>query len=147
MSVTVKAYGNLVLGILNKEVDWDSDTIKVSLHTSSYSPDQDTHDFQDDLTNEVSSSGTNYTTGGNTLASKTTGYTAGTNVAKFSAGSVTFSAVTLTARYAVVYDASGGSAGANRLIAYVDFGADVSPVAGDLVITWNAAGIVTFTVA
>jgi hypothetical protein len=58
-----------------------------------------------------------------------------------------FSAVTLTARYAVIYDASGGSAGANRLIAYIDFGADVSPVAGDLVITWSADGIVTFTVA
>jgi hypothetical protein len=147
MAVTAKLYGNAVLGAFNKEIDWNSDTIKVSLHTSTYTPDQDAHDFQDDLTNEVSAVGTGYTTGGNTLASPTAGYTAGTNVAKFSGANVTFTAVTLTARYAVIYDAQSGVAATNRLIAYIDFGADVSPVAGDLVITWNAAGIVTCTVA
>lgn len=48
---------------------WASDTIKVALLTSSYTPNYDTHDFFDDITNEVT--GTGYTAGGATLGSKT----------------------------------------------------------------------------
>ena len=65
-----KLYGNFLLKALNKEVDFDTDTIKVALLSSSYTPDQDAHDYFNDVsTYEVS--GTGYTTGGNTLASKT----------------------------------------------------------------------------
>lgn len=55
--------------------DYLSDTIKISLHTSSYTPNLDTHDFVDDLTNEVAN-GNGYTTGGVTLGSKTAAYVA-----------------------------------------------------------------------
>ena len=44
-----KLYGNFLAKALNKEVDWDSDTIKVALLTSAYTPNQDTHDYYDDV--------------------------------------------------------------------------------------------------
>ena len=74
-----KLYGNFLAKSLNKEIDWDSDTIKVALLSSSYTPNQDTHDYYDDVVgNEVS--GTGYTTGGNTLSSKTITYDGTNNV-------------------------------------------------------------------
>jgi hypothetical protein len=72
-----KAFANLLGGESAGEtfaVDWLSDTIKVLLTTSSYVPNLDTHETKADITNEVT--GTNYSAGGNTLASKTLVYTA-----------------------------------------------------------------------
>lgn len=141
-----KLYGSFLAKALNKEIDWDTDTIKVALLSNAYTPNQDTHDYFDDVsTHEVS--GTGYTTGGNTLASKTSTYDAGTNVLVLDAADVTWSSSTITARYAVVYDASGGSAATNPLIGYVDFGSDQSSSNGNFTITWDATGIVRITVA
>jgi hypothetical protein len=147
MAVSAFLYGNFIKNLLDKKIDFNSDTIKMALCTSSYSPDQDTHDFFDDITNEVSNSGTNYTSGGNTIANCSITYTGGTNVCKIDGDDVTFSAVTLTARYAIIYDSSPGTAGTNPLIAYIDFGADQSPAGVDLIVAFNAGGIGTFTVA
>ena len=140
---TTKTYGSLITKAFNKEVDWDTDTIKVALVTSSYTPAQDTHDYWDDVSaNEAS--GTGYSAGGATLASKTVGYTAGTNVTKFDAADVSWTTSTITARYAVVYVATGNAA-TSALIAYVDFGSDQSSSAGTFSIVWDAAGIFTTT--
>jgi hypothetical protein len=147
MAVSAKLYGNFVKNLLDKKIDFNSDTIKMALCTSSYSVDQDAHDFFDDITNEVSDSGTNYTAGGNTIANCSITYTAGTNICKIDGDDVTFSNVTLTARYAIIYDSTPGTAGTNPLIAYIDFGENVSPNGVDLVISFNADGIATFTVA
>lgn len=146
MAVTAKWFGNAFLKMLNKEIDWDSDTIKVSLHTSAYTPDQDAHDYANDLTNEVAN-GNGYTTGGATLGSKTIDYTAGTNVVKLDAADTVWSASTITARYAVIYDSTPGSAATNPLLGYVDFGADVTSTNGNFTITWDGAGIFTITPA
>lgn len=145
MAVTAKLYGKGMLALANKEIDWTSDTIKAMLCTSSYTPDQDAHDYKDDVTNEVT--GTGYTAGGATLANCTATYTAGTNVAKFDADDTLWTTSTITARYAVVYDATPGSDATRPLIGYVDFGADVSTAAQTFQITWNASGIFTVTVA
>lgn len=56
-------------------INWASDTIKATLHTATYTPNQDTHVFVSDLTNELSTGG-GYTSGGVTLASCTATYTA-----------------------------------------------------------------------
>lgn len=64
-----------LLKTMNKEVDWDSDSIVLTLHTSSYTPNLDTHDYVNDLTNELSTAN-GYTSGGATLGSKTLTYTA-----------------------------------------------------------------------
>lgn len=140
-----KLYGNFLLKALNKEVDFDSDTIKVALLTSSYTPDQDAHDYFNDVSsNEVT--GTGYTAGGITLSSKTATYDSGTNVIVLDAADVTWSSSTITARYAVVYD-STGTASTSALIGYVDFGSDQSSTNGNFTITWDSTGIVRITVA
>lgn len=64
---TTHVYANVLAKAFNKEIDWNSDTIKCQLHTSSYTPNYDTHAYQSSLTNEIS--GTGYTTGGKTLTS------------------------------------------------------------------------------
>jgi hypothetical protein len=68
-------YRNALVKIINKEADFDSDTLKLTLHTSSYTPNLDTHDYVDDLSAELAASG-GYTTGGVTLTSPTVTYTA-----------------------------------------------------------------------
>lgn len=141
-----KLYGNFLAKALNKEVDWDSDTIKVALLSSSYTPNQDTHDYFDDV-NSYEVSGTGYSAGGATLSSKTVSYDATNNVIVLDAADTTWSSSTITARYAVVYDASGGTAASNALIGYVDFGSDQSSTNGNFTITWDSTGIVRITVA
>lgn len=144
MAVTAKAYGPLLGALLSGSIVWASDTIKVALCTSAYTPDQDNHDFFNDITNEVT--GTGYAAGGATLASKTSTYTAGTNTQAIDAADVTWGSSTITARYAVIYK-STGTAATSPLIGYVDFGADVVSSAGNFTITWDAAGILTLTAA
>lgn len=68
-------YRQALAKILNKEVDWNSDTITMTLHTASYTPNLDTHAYVSDLTNELAN-GSGYTTGGVTLGSCTITYTA-----------------------------------------------------------------------
>lgn len=140
-----KLYGNFLAKALNKEVDFDTDTIKVALLTSSYTPNQDTHDYFDDVVaNEVT--GTGYTSGGNTLGSKTVTYDGTNNVIILDAADTTWASSTITARYAVVYDATGTNS-TSALIGYVDFGSDQSSTNGNFTITWDSTGIVRITVA
>ena len=141
---TTKTYGSLIAKAFNKEVDWDSDTIKVALLTSSYTPNQDTHDYYDDVS-AYQVSGTGYTSGGATLASKTNAYTNATNVTTFDAADVSWTTSTITARYAVIYDDTPATAATKPLIGYVDFGSDQSSSAGTFSIVWDAAGIFTTT--
>ena len=122
------------------------DSIKVALLTNSYTPDQDAHNYLDDVVaNEVS--GTGYTTGGATLANKTNSYNSATNVIVLDADDTTWSSSTITARYAVIYDASPATNATKPLIGYVDFGSDQSSSNGNFTITWDATGIVRITVA
>ena len=145
MAVTAFFYGNAFVSAFNKEIDFNSDTIKVMLCTSTYTPNQDTHQYKSSVTNEVS--GTGYTAGGNTLANCTITYTAGTNVLKLDADDTSWASSTITARYAVVYDATPATDATRPLICYIDFGENVSSTNGPFSITWDANGIATVTVA
>jgi hypothetical protein len=141
-----KLYGNFVVKSFNKEIDWDSDTIKVALLTNAYTPNQDAHDYFDDVVaNQVT--GTGYTSGGNTLANKTNTYNSATNVIVLDADDVTWASSTITARYAVIYDATPATDATRPLIGYVDFGSDQSSSNGNFTITWDSTGIVRVTVA
>jgi hypothetical protein len=139
-------YGSFILKALNKEVDWDSDTIKVALVSSSYTPNQDTHDYWDDVVaNEIS--GTGYTAGGQALASKTITYDSASNVITLDAADTVWSNATVTARYAVIYDDAGATNSQKVLIGYLDFGSDQSSTNAAFTITWDATGIARITVA
>ena len=132
-------YGITFLNALKNTLalDLDSDTLKVMLVTSSYTPNFGTHDFKGDVTNEVS--GTNYTAGGATLGSVTLTQTGGT--IKFDAADTSWSSATITdARGAVIYDDSLTD---DPLIAYIDFGANYYSSNGTFTIAFNAGGIFT----
>jgi len=136
-------YNNATKDILDGTIDLDTDTIKVSLHASTYTPAA-THDFFSDLTNEVT--GSNYTAGGVTLGS-TAITTVTTNDAMFDAADATWSAHATgfsTARYAVIYK-STGTASTAPLVGYIDFTTDQDNVNNDLTIKWNASGILQLT--
>jgi hypothetical protein len=141
-----KVYGNALKAAFNKEIDFDSDTIKVMLLNSAYTPNQDSHDYLDDVVaNEVT--GTGYTAGGAALASKTVTYDAATNTVKFDAADVTWTASTITARYAVVYDDAGATNATKPLLAYFDFTTDRASSNGEFVVRWGADGIFSATAA
>jgi len=118
--------------------------LKIALVTSTYTPDQNLHDFFDDITNEVS--GTNYTAGGNVCANGAATVDGSGNVkvdaddpATWSQSGTGFS----NARRAILYHDTG-TAATSRLIAYSDaFSADKGNVDGDFTITLDSAGIFT----
>ena len=70
-----KWYRQSLAKAMNKEIDWDSDSIKLTLHTSTYTPNLDTHAYVSDLTNELGTGG-NYTAGGFAVTLSTPAYTA-----------------------------------------------------------------------
>lgn len=146
MAVTAYLYSNFPHLALEDGLEGSilDQTIKVMLLTSSYTPNQNAHDYVDDVVaNEVS--GTGYTAGGATLGSKTC--TVATTVTTFDAADTSWTTSTITARYAVIYyDDAGGDAD-SLLIGYIDFGADKSSDNGTFQITWHASGIFTITVA
>ena len=143
MPVTAKAYSNMPLNALEKVMNLETDTIKCMLCTSSYTPDQDAHDFKDDITNEVS--GTGYTAGGAEVANPAV--TIAAKGTKFDGDDVEWAASTITARYAVLYDDTPVGDGAKPLLIYVDFGEDKSSENGTFKIQWHENGIFTITVA
>ena len=141
-----KLYGQFIQQAFNKEIDFDSDTIKVALLTNAYTPDQDAHNYFDDVV-AFEVTGTGYTSGGITLTNKTNTYTSATNVIVLDADDVTWSSSTITARYAVIYDATPATNATRPLVGYVDFGSDQSSSNGNFTITWDSTGIVRVTVA
>ncbi len=143
MAVASKIYGKSLLSAYNKEIDLDTDAIKVMLVTSTYTPDQDVHQYKSSVTNEVT--GTGYTARGATLGSKTVTYTGATNVFAFDAADATWTTSTITARTAVVYDDATGVDATAPLLCYFQESADVSTTAGTFSVVFAAAGIFTTT--
>jgi hypothetical protein len=119
-------YNSAIDDIVRGAIDADTDTFKAMLVTSSYTPNKDTHDKRDDVTNEAT--GTGYTAGGVTTACTVIKDTANDKVTlQFAA--VSWATSTITARALVIYK-STGTASTDNLVAYNDFGSDVSSTAG-----------------
>lgn len=120
-----------------------SDTLKLTLHTSTYTPNQTTHALFASATNEVAN-GSGYTTGGATLASKT--YATSSLVTTFDAADVTWSTLSKTHRYGILWDDTPTTP-LDPMIGYIDTGGDQVNVATDLTYQWSGSGIYTLTVA
>lgn len=133
-------YNSFKRDIMNGAIDLDTDTIKVMLVTSTYTPDVDAHTKRSDITNEVS--GTGYSAGGEALANKAVSVDNTDNEGVFDADDLTWSTATITARGAVLYKSRGGASSADELICYIDFGSDIVSTGSDFTITWNAEGII-----
>lgn len=125
--------------IMNGSIDLDTDTIKGMLVTSSYTPNQDTHDNIDDVTNEVT--GTGYTAGGQAFANKAVTVDNTDNEGVFDADNLVWTTSTITARGLVVYKDTG-TPSTSKLICYFDFGSDQISSSGDFTFAPNAEGIV-----
>lgn len=133
-----KWFGQAVLRQHNgNAADWASDTIKLALVSSSYTPDQDADDFWSDVqANEVT--GTNWSAGGVTLANRTATYDSASNTVRLDADDISVANVTVSgAAYAVIYKDTGNAA-ASPLLGWVDFGGAQSVTAATLGIQWDA---------
>lgn len=145
MAVTATLYNPFKKKIVDgTNIDLDSDTIKIALVGSGYTPAIDTHDFWDDVVaNE--SSGTGYTAGGATLSNITLSVDTTNDRAVFDADNVSWTiSSALAARYAVIYKSTGDNA-TSPLIGYIDLDALYSLASGTLTITFHATGILTIT--
>lgn len=122
------------------------DTFKLALYTSSASLDANTTAYSS--SNEVSSSGTNYSAGGGTLSNlgvvtSNTSSSAGTGFTDFS--DLTFANATITARGALIYNttpsanSNANTTLTNAAVAVLDFGSDKTSTSGDFTIIFPAA--------
>lgn len=132
-------YNSFKRDIQNGTIDLDSDTIKVMLVTSAYTPDPDAHTKRSDISNEVVGDG--YVAGGATLANKSVTQDNANNRGVFDADDVTWANATITARGAVLYKSRGGAASADELICYKDFSSNKTSTNGDFRLQFAADGI------
>lgn len=123
--------------LMNKEVDLEVDAVKVMLLDSNHVFNPDNNLVSEISANEVSGDG--YTAGGQALAGKTVTQDDTNDKAKWDADDVIWADSTITARFAVIYDAN------NNLIACIDFGEDKSSSNGEFKIQWHADGIITLS--
>lgn len=139
MAITPTWYGNGLKNALGGAVDLDTDTIKGSLHTTTYTPNVDTHDFFDDATNELATA-SGYTARGVTLASKVLSIDSGTHQVRWDFDDLTWTfSAAVTFRYLVLSKVLGGATSADPLIAYFDWGSSQT-VSGIYVVSIDATG-------
>ena len=108
-------------------------TYKIALFTSSKT-DSVSDPTSYNTTNQIS--GTNYTAGGNTLANPAVGRTGSTSFVDFD--DTSWTTATFTARYAQIYQSSGGAASGNNSVLVLDFGGDFTATAGTFTIQFPA---------
>lgn len=122
------------------------DTFKLALYTSSASLDANTTAYT--ATNEVSSSGTNYTAGGGSLTNLgvvTSNNSASTGTGYTDFSDLVFANATITARGALIYNSTPSANSnanttlTNAAVAVLDFGADKTATAGDFTIIFPTA--------
>lgn len=109
-----------------------ADVFKLALYTSSATLGASTTAYS--ATDEVSSSGTNYTAGGLTLTISQVPTSTGTT-AWLDFDDLTFPSATLTARGALIYNATQS----NKAVAVLDFGSDKTSTAGNFTIQFPSA--------
>lgn len=113
-----------------------ADVFKIALYTSSATLDASTTAYS--ATNEVSSSGTNYTAGGKTLTVSQVPTSTGTT-AWLDFDDVTWDSATITANGALIYNETQG----NKAVAVLAFGGDKTSTAGNFTIQFPAAASTT----
>jgi len=108
------------------------DVFKLALYTSSATLSATTTAYT--TSDEVSSSGTNYTAGGLTLTVSQVP-TSTSTTAWLDFDDLTFPSATLTARGALIYNLTQG----NKAVAVLDFGSDKTSTAGNFTIQFPTA--------
>ncbi len=143
-SIVANSFKGRILGddsIASTAVNLKSDTIKLSLHSSSLTPDADADEFFDDLDNEVATSGT-YTTGiaGGVTLTVTVSTDDTDDEGVFDATDVSITSASIAARYAALRKDTGVAA-TSPIVCIIDFGSTITSTAGTFAITFAAEGI------
>jgi hypothetical protein len=104
-------------------IDYDTDSFKVMLTTSSYVPNKGTHTKRSDVTDEVTGAG--YSAGGASATVTVTKDVVNHRV-DISLGAASWATATITAAFAVYYKSRGGASTSDELVAAIDFGGNVT---------------------
>lgn len=144
-----KPYVPGIENIADGLIDIDTHTFVVTLHTSAYTPNQNTHSTWADVSGSEVANGNGYTSGGQTIAIGST--RTGNEVFVTAPASSSWPASTITAKYAVVSKRAGGSLVAGDLIlGYVDLETGQAGGIGSsnaaFTVNWNASGLFKMTV-
>jgi len=135
-------YTNGVLGQWSgtaaRRVDWVNDTIKITLHTSTYTPQQTTHTYYSDLTAELAS-GSGYTAGGYTMVNKTLTYDGTSKEVRLDADDPQWTAATFTFRYYVIRKDTGTPT-TSPLLGFGNMVTDQSIASGTYTLVGDATG-------
>lgn len=140
MAATITAYDHLWKLLLTGAVDLDTDTLKLALVTSSYTPSTAHDEWADVSANEVAT-GNGYTTGGVTLASPVA-----TNTT-IDFDDVLWTSLTKTFRYGVCYKSGSGGGLTNPLLFYILFDsapADIVSSGSNFTVQWHSTNKVLY---
>jgi hypothetical protein len=119
--------------LLNGLQNFSANTFKIALYTSSATLDANTTAY---TTSDEVATGGNYVAGGNTLSVSTTPTDGGSGTTAYiDFADTTWSAATITARGALIYNNSQG----NSAVAVLDFGSDKTSTDGDFTVQFPAA--------
>jgi hypothetical protein len=146
MTTSFKAQLMLAVHDFRPSADTGADVFKLALYSSTASLDANTTTYTS--SDEVSSSGTNYTAGGGALTNLgvtavNTNSTTGVGFTDF--GDLTFANATITARGALIYNttpsanSNANTSLTNASVAVLDFGSDKTATAGDFTIIFPTA--------
>jgi hypothetical protein len=117
---------------------WAGRTLRCILLTNAHTINAGTQQYYADISaNECVGAG--YTAGGVLVTAGLLAAYSGNN-AYVDTNDASFSGVTLTARYAAIYDSVTGS-----IMAQYNLGGDVACTGGTLTLTWNASGILVIS--
>ncbi|MBF6411186.1 hypothetical protein [Nocardia farcinica] len=136
-----RMYPRAMQSLLNGEINVIAHPLRATLHTSSYTPDYDTHRYQSDLTAELPTGG-GYTAGGVLLANKSLLYDAATDTAYLDCDDPVWDPATFTARYCVITDVNAGTAATRPLLGIIDFEVNKSPDNGPFRVQIASTGLV-----
>ena len=135
MAITTAMCNSFKQELLGGVHDLDTDTIKIALikDTPSGTYGASTTNYSNVTVNTDEATGTNYTTGGNTLGSAVISLDGSTAIVDFA--DTTWSSATVSADGCIIYNASQ----TNRAIAVIDFGGTKTSTNGDFTIEFPAA--------
>lgn len=135
MAITTAMCNSFKQELLGGVHDLDTDTIKIALikDTPSGSYGAATTNYSNVTVNTDEATGTNYTTGGNTLGSAVITLDGSTAIVDFA--DTTWASATVSADGCIIYNASQ----TNRAIAVIDFGGTKTSTNGDFTIEFPTA--------
>lgn len=135
MAITTAMCNSFKQELLGGVHDLDTDTIKVALIKDSPAGtyNASTTNYSNVTVNTDEATGTNYTTGGNSLASPVIALDGSTATVDFA--DTTWASATVSADGCIIYNASQ----TNRAIAVIDFGGTKTSTNGDFTIEFPTA--------